>query len=208
VVTTRAWLAYLAGKRGDIAHATELLQTCFEFGTQARDTRVVFHCTNITLWLMAGMGEAEAVARLLGVQRALLQRTGFTPGKWSQNCSSDAAALVQSRLAPAAFERAVAAGRVLTDEQVAGLATELLTIQAEDRSQAEAHAERPRDSVLSDREHEVLHLVAEGLSNKLIGKQLFISPNTVSYHVTSIFNKLGVDTRAQAVAVAGQRSLL
>jgi NarL family two-component system response regulator YdfI len=54
----------------------------------------------------------------------------------------------------------------------------------------------------------VLRLVAEGLSSKVIGGQLFISPSTVNYHLTSIFNKLGVNTRAQAVAAAAERDLL
>jgi DNA-binding NarL/FixJ family response regulator len=65
-----------------------------------------------------------------------------------------------------------------------------------------------QEGLLSEREQEVLRLVAEGLSNKAIGRQLFISASTVNYHLTSIFNKLGVDTRAQAVAIAGRRSLL
>jgi LuxR family transcriptional regulator, maltose regulon positive regulatory protein len=64
------------------------------------------------------------------------------------------------------------------------------------------------ENPLSEREREVLRLVADGLSNKAIGRQLFISANTVSYHVTSIFHKLTVDTRAQAVAVAVHRGLL
>ena len=61
---------------------------------------------------------------------------------------------------------------------------------------------------LSEREQEVLRLVAQGLSSKAIGRQLFLSPSTVSYHLTSVFNKLGVNTRAQAVAVAAERGLL
>jgi DNA-binding NarL/FixJ family response regulator len=62
--------------------------------------------------------------------------------------------------------------------------------------------------LLSDREEEVLRLVAQGLSNKAIAKELIISPSTVNYHLTSLFNKLGVNTRAQAVAAAAQRDLL
>jgi NarL family two-component system response regulator YdfI len=54
----------------------------------------------------------------------------------------------------------------------------------------------------------VLQLVAEGLTSKQIGQQLFISPKTVNYHLTSVFNKLGVDSRAQAVAVAARKGLL
>jgi LuxR family maltose regulon positive regulatory protein len=48
----------------------------------------------------------------------------------------------------------------------------------------------------------VLRLVSEGGSNKEIARNLSVSPATVSFHLTSIFNKLGVSTRAHAVAIA------
>ena len=63
-------------------------------------------------------------------------------------------------------------------------------------------------SVLSPRETEVLRLVAEGLTSKQIGKELFLSPKTVNYHLSWVFNKLGVDSRAHAVAVAARQGLL
>ena len=50
-------------------------------------------------------------------------------------------------------------------------------------------------------------MVADGRSSKEIGRRLFLSPSTVNHHIQSIFNKLGVDTRAQAVAVAAQQGL-
>ena len=62
--------------------------------------------------------------------------------------------------------------------------------------------------LLTSREAEVLELVAEGLSNRQIGEQLFISAKTVSVHVSNVLAKLGVSGRAQAVSVAHQRGLL
>ena len=67
---------------------------------------------------------------------------------------------------------------------------------------------RGRSGVLSEREREVLRLIAQGQSNKQIGRQLSITERTVKFHVTSIFNKLGTDNRAQAIAVAARRGLL
>jgi len=61
---------------------------------------------------------------------------------------------------------------------------------------------------LTAREREVLRLVGDGYSNKEIAKTLAITERTVKYHVASIFNKLGADNRAQAVAVAARRGLL
>jgi DNA-binding NarL/FixJ family response regulator len=51
--------------------------------------------------------------------------------------------------------------------------------------------------VLGKREADVARLVAEGLTNKQIGTQLFISERTVDSHVRSILNKLGFNSRAQ-----------
>lgn len=62
--------------------------------------------------------------------------------------------------------------------------------------------------VLSGREHQVLELVADGLSNKLIAEQLGVSEHTVKFHVRSLLDKLGADTRADAVARAARRGLL
>jgi ATP/maltotriose-dependent transcriptional regulator MalT len=61
---------------------------------------------------------------------------------------------------------------------------------------------------LTGRELEVLRLVAEGLSNAMIAERLVISEHTVHRHVANVFAKLGVSTRAAAVAVAAERELL
>ena len=60
---------------------------------------------------------------------------------------------------------------------------------------------------LTGREVEVLRLIAAGHSNRAIAQALFISPNTVLHHVSSIFAKLGVANRAEAAAYAVRRGL-
>jgi DNA-binding NarL/FixJ family response regulator len=61
---------------------------------------------------------------------------------------------------------------------------------------------------LTQREREVLRLLADGLSNEEIGKTLFISPETVRTHVRKAMAKLDADTRTQAVATALRQSLI
>jgi DNA-binding NarL/FixJ family response regulator len=65
-----------------------------------------------------------------------------------------------------------------------------------------------RSQRLSEREREVLRLVAGGQSNKQIAAKLRISERTAKFHVTAILNKLGAENRAQAVAIAAERRLL
>jgi DNA-binding NarL/FixJ family response regulator len=87
--------------------------------------------------------------------------------------------------------RAVAAGDTYLDPRVA--------------SRVLALSREPR---LSAREREVLRLVASGRSNKEIAAALKIAERTVKFHVTAIFNKLGAENRAQAVAIAHQRGIV
>jgi two-component system NarL family response regulator len=66
-------------------------------------------------------------------------------------------------------------------------------------------AERVSGETLSAREIEVLQRIAAGKSNKEIGAELFISEGTVKTHVKSIFAKLDVVSRTEAVATATRR---
>ncbi len=76
------------------------------------------------------------------------------------------------------------------------------------RSLLSARAAPPDGLVLTPREAEVLSLMAEGLSNKLIANALKISEHTAKFHVNSILNKLGAETRTEAVVSAARRGLL
>jgi DNA-binding NarL/FixJ family response regulator len=61
---------------------------------------------------------------------------------------------------------------------------------------------------LTAREHDVLEWLALGLSNRAIAERLGISEHTVKFHVTSIYGKLGVSSRAEAVRDAARRGLI
>ena len=62
--------------------------------------------------------------------------------------------------------------------------------------------------MLSERELEILELVAGGATNKSVARELFISEATVKTHLLHAFDKLGVHHRAAAVAAAYERGLL
>ncbi len=88
----------------------------------------------------------------------------------------------------------VASGGVYVDSVLAGVI-----------ATAEGARQSPK---LTQREREILRLLADGLRNEEIGKQLFISPETVRTHLRKATQKLNADTRTQAVAEAIRQHLI
>ncbi|MFC7309480.1 response regulator [Streptomyces monticola] len=81
------------------------------------------------------------------------------------------------------------------------------TLSAPVASRVMARMRSPQPT-LTDREQDILGQLAQGLGNRDIARALFISEATVKTHLGRIYDKLGVDTRAGAVAVAKERRLL
>jgi DNA-binding NarL/FixJ family response regulator len=118
--------------------------------------------------------------------------------------------------------RAGASGFVLKDDPPEQLIAAIRTVAAGDallspavtRRVIEEFTQRPRREApkgldeLTDRELEIFRLIAKGLSNAEIGRQLFISDTTVKTHVTHLFQKLGLRDRVQAVVLAYRSGLV
>jgi DNA-binding NarL/FixJ family response regulator len=131
------------------------------------------------------------------------------PGVRRRTQTPEAAAALQARLGQDRFEAACREGRALSFSQIGELVSLVLHDVGAGGRGAEASSGKGRQHTsLSEREKQVLRLVAEGLTNKEIARALIVTENTVKTHVTSLFNKLGVDSRARAVAVAANEGLL
>ncbi|MFF8640579.1 response regulator [Streptomyces sp. NPDC015345] len=61
---------------------------------------------------------------------------------------------------------------------------------------------------LTERDLQILELIGQGLTNRQIGQRLFLAEKTVKHYVSRLFDKLGVERRAQAAAIAGQAAVL
>ena len=103
--------------------------------------------------------------------------------------------------------RAVHGGQSLINPSMAGkLLTEFATLAKRDSEEEQAqHVAPPK---LTDREMEVLKLVARGMNNRDIAKELFISENTVKNHVRNILEKLQIHSRMEAVMIAVRQKLI
>jgi DNA-binding CsgD family transcriptional regulator len=103
---------------------------------------------------------------------------------------------VTTALDPDALETASAEGRAMTLDAAVAYA-----------SRGRGERKRPSSgwASLTPAEREVVGLVAEGLRNADIADRLFVSPSTVKTHLSHVFSKLGVTTRAQLAALATRR---
>jgi DNA-binding NarL/FixJ family response regulator len=102
--------------------------------------------------------------------------------------------------------RAVHGGQSLINPSMAGkLLTEFATLARRDGQERVQQVPPPR---LTDREMQVLKLVARGMNNRDIAKELFISENTVKNHVRNILEKLQIHSRMEAVMVAVREKLI
>jgi DNA-binding NarL/FixJ family response regulator len=102
--------------------------------------------------------------------------------------------------------RAVHGGQSLINPSMAGkLLTEFATLARRDDGERAQELPAPR---LTEREMQVLKLVARGMNNRDIAKELFISENTVKNHVRNILEKLQIHSRMEAVMVAVREKLI
>lgn len=102
---------------------------------------------------------------------------------------------------------AAAAGLITLPNELGELLTEPLITESRQILQESP----PSDQVFEDltaREHEVLEMMMEGLSNKEIALQLNVSVHTVKFHISSILGKLGAASRTEATTIGLRRGLL
>jgi ATP/maltotriose-dependent transcriptional regulator MalT len=184
---------------GDIdtarAHGEELQTIATTFGTPALAALADDACAAV---LIATGNAEEALPRL---QRAAdVWQTIPAPYAHARTRSNIARAcrlLGDTDGCSLAFEAARAALKAL------GAEAALTALDA-----AEATSTRERPAGLTPRELEVLRLVATGKSSKAIAQELYLSVKTVDRHLSNIFTKLGVASRAEATARAYQLNLL
>ncbi|QDZ14539.1 ATP-binding protein [Humibacter ginsenosidimutans] len=158
---------------------------------------------------------------------AELADEGTDAGAWQRAVAASDLATAPAHLAPytrlrlaqalvltgdrASAQEAAADSRRLADELGAGLIVGWLDEferragidPTSSRDRAGAHGARARATELTERERQVLELIAQGLSNKQIGERLYISTKTASVHVSAILRKLGATSRTEAVYLAG-----
>ena len=110
------------------------------------------------------------------------------------------------RMSPAAARAAGASGFVSKDLEAAEV-TRAVRLVGSGMTLFPAKSDQPAP-LLSEREREVLSLIAVGRTNREIGEELYLSPHTVKEHTSAVYRKLGARNRAEAVQRAQRMGLL
>lgn len=194
--------------RGDLDQASRLLEEGLDYhrrppyrqprGRADRFLRIAL--------LALARGKGEVAARLVGAADAIYERLGIPEGGPQVVDYATTATRVRAVLGADVYERAWAEGFALTTEQALDIAL-AVTHMREDTETAPptAVSGTPVPALLVEltpRERDVLRLIAEGRTNDAIAEALFISPRTVTTHITRLYAKLGVSNRAEAVNLA------
>jgi DNA-binding CsgD family transcriptional regulator/tetratricopeptide (TPR) repeat protein len=204
-------LARLSALQGDAASARRLYQEnltlLLEFNVYKEG--IAANLEGLAA-LEAGQGALRQAVLLWGAAHALREAIGASMYPVSRTSYEQVLSLAHIALGEQAFRTAWAEGQMLTPEQV--LAAQELAILPTSLSAGPATAPplQPPTSPfgLTAREVEVLRWLSQGLSDAQIAEHLIISPRTVNRHITSLYSKLGVSSRAAATRFAHEHHLL
>jgi predicted ATPase/DNA-binding NarL/FixJ family response regulator len=194
-------LGRLALRRGELQRAAAIYAEALSLRWTDGDKISVASCLRGLAQTAALSRQDERAIRLFAASEALREAIGAIEARSSS--VEDAREMARAALGETAFALAWDAGRALT---LSAAVSEALRVPHDMPSGDEPQAKVGQ--TLTSREHEVLRLLATGLTNPEIADALFISRRTVTTHVTNLFAKLGVGNRVEAVTAAQHQGLL
>jgi predicted ATPase/DNA-binding CsgD family transcriptional regulator len=196
-----AKLANIKRDGGDLAAAATLYREAADLSLNHNDRSGVAHAIEGLALVAARANQCDLAARLFGASQQLADGVGH-PLPFPTERQA-ALVTIEREIGGLALAGELETGRRFhPSEAVVEAGKILFTIPAPVR-QAPVPAPLPQNAhLISPRELEVLKLLADGKSSHEIADELYISHRTVTTHISNILGKLGVDSRAAAIAVA------
>jgi DNA-binding CsgD family transcriptional regulator len=152
---------------------------------------------------------AHDAARIFGFLTALAHKLAADPSPWdTAEPAQRITKILSGVLGRDRFEQAFAEGQGLAPAELLALVDRITAPDPHTvASPVLPHSARVPHDGLTPREREVLRLVARGLTNAQVAERLTVTPRTVNAHLTAIYSKLGVLSRAAAIRYALERQL-
>jgi predicted ATPase/DNA-binding CsgD family transcriptional regulator len=191
IAWSQIWLARIAFARQQIGEARHLLEEALALALSVQDRLFITEGMEGLAIVVAAQGELIWAVRLLGAAEALREAMDAPIAPIDRIWYENQVATLRQELGEASFLTSWRDGSSMAPQQA-------LTVRAvapflEHRAQTES---------LTAREMDVLRLLSSGLSNKEIAEQLHLSTVTVNSYLRTIYSKLGVSSRTQAIRYA------
>ena len=193
-------MAKVVTLQGNHTAARTLYEESLALAREIGNKNIAF-CLEGLAGVVAAQGELAWAVQLWGAAKALREAIGVPIPPVYHAEYEQMVATARTQLGEKAFATVWAQGRMMTPEQALTVqepATMPIPIPTEQPPAPPAKPSPTYPDGLTTREVEVLRLVAQGMTNEQMAKQLVISPRTVNTHLTSIFSKIGVSTRSAA----------
>jgi non-specific serine/threonine protein kinase len=198
-------LGFLARSRGEPVAAHQHFQDSLSVWCEIADPASIAVCLEALASTVCSLGAPQRAARLLGAAEALREQSSYPIPHNALPTYQQVVTAIQAALSMRQFATAWVEGRALSVAEAVALARE--DLPQPDAGSA-LQQERPQARWgLTERELEVLRLLAQGLTDREIADTLFISRRTASDHVSHILRKLVARSRSDAAALAVRQGL-
>jgi non-specific serine/threonine protein kinase len=181
-------------RRGEHDTAAGLLSSSLHLHRELGDRRGIAQCLEALAEVALARGAAATAGRLLGAATRQREVVASPPTEGEARVLVELVLRKDLALGAAAAERERHAGRTMAGDAVLVLADRLT-----------AQPEAATAQALTARQAEVAELIAEGLTNRQIGRRLGISEKTVELHVSAVLARLGLPSRAGVAAWSAGR---
>ena len=190
--------------RGDTAQAHEYFEENLRLTLERKWVPTLTNANSLAGFIVL-IGQQSEVAKAATLLAALEDHFDMVQSHSATYLLAPQLADIRSRCCEPQFASDSARGYTMTVEQAAAFA---LQSAASDPPLRRPDAKQSLVEPLSERELEIVRLLAEGLSNAQIAQKLFLAVGTVKVHTRNIYGKLGVNSRTQAIAHAQQLNLM
>jgi DNA-binding CsgD family transcriptional regulator len=207
----------LLRQQGQYTEAIAAFKESLRVFNEVMDKAGIAECLEELAIISQRFGQTLQAARLFGAAEALREAIHSPSGMFDRAQYEQSVAELRAQLDADALAAAWSAGRALTLEQAIAEA-EQVTVKEPPAAAPPPQPFDPRSTLaqgrparrvgLTAREAEILRLVADGLSDAQVAKQLVLSPRTVSTHLSAIYGKLGVKSRDAAARLAREQRLI
>lgn len=196
-------LARLEAAQGQTEQALAYLGESLEMIRSTGDRFALVRWIGVVARTAVVLGQNGTALRLFAAVETLSRAFGISPSESDQAEVAELIAPIRALLPPAEFRRCWSEGGLLAEDAAVALALSVTEERPQEPHPSpvpEQHAKGEPAGGLTARQWEIVTLVAQGLSNKEIAKQLFVSPHTVDRHLENVYVRLGLSSRTKLTA--------